>query len=415
MRILHTVELYDPSVGGAQEVVRQISTRLAARGHEVTVATSRLAERHAHEIDGVHVREFAVSGNAVRGMRGEVDAYRDFVLGGDFDVMMSYAAQQWTVDALLDVLPLIPRPHAIAPCGFSGLHDPAYADYFRELPVRLRDCAALIFHSDSYQDIELARAHGLERLAVIPNGADEREFGDLDALDGHARDLRERYGLAADTPVLLTVGGHTGQKGHALAIAALRRLSASRAALIVAANDPLGIGCRYSCPARAASVTMLTRGRKRVLLLRVPRGDVVAAYRAADLFVFGSAIECSPLVLFEAMAAGTPFLTLHVGNAAEIARWSGGAGRVLPTTRLARGRVGGAAGDMAAEAGQLLADPAERTRMGEAGRHAWEERFTWAAIVARYEALYEQLLRGELPADPSPPTAQHASSRRSPL
>jgi L-malate glycosyltransferase len=392
MRILHTVELYDPSVGGAQEVVRQISTRLAERGHEVTVATTRLGQRSSDRIDGVSVREFAISGNAARGMSGEVGAYREFVIKGEFDVMMSYAAQQWTVDALLGELEQIPYPHAIAPCGFSGLHDPAYEPYFRELPSQLRSCDALIFHSDCYQDIELARANGLRQLTVIANGADEREFADIDGLDARALALRARYGIAPDIPLLLTVGGHTAEKGHALAIEALRRLSVQRVALIVAGNNPLGIGCRYSCPARAARANVLSLARKRVLLLKLPREEVVTAYRAADLFLLGSAIECSPLVLFEAMAAGTPFVTLDVGNAAEIVRWSEGAGRLLPTQPRARGRVTGRPTDMAAAIDELLADESERRRMGEAGRQAWEQRFTWSKIADRYEQLYAQLV-----------------------
>lgn len=394
MRILHTVELYDPSVGGAQEVVRQLSTRLAKRGHEVTVATTKLAQRRTKLIDGVHVEEFAISGNRVRGMSGDLDAYRRFVIDGDFDVMMSYAAQQWTVDALLDVLDQIPYPHAIAPCGFSGLHDPAYSRYFRELPDRLRACDALIFHSSTYQDIELARSAGLQRLHVIANGADEREFGDLNELDARARALRERYGIDEEEPLLLTVGGHTGEKGHALAIEALRRLKAPRAILMIAGNNPLGIGCRYSCRVRAAATNTMTLGRKRVLLVSLPREEVVAAYRAADLFVLGSAIECSPLVLFEAMAAGTPFVTLDVGNAAEISRWGDGAGRVLPTNRLERGRVGGRPDQMAAAIKALLDDGDERLRMGRSGRAAWEQQFTWATIAGHYEDLYAALIDG---------------------
>ena len=39
LRILHTAETYSPEVNGVAEVVKQISTRLARRGHEVHVAT----------------------------------------------------------------------------------------------------------------------------------------------------------------------------------------------------------------------------------------------------------------------------------------------------------------------------------------------------------------------------------------
>ncbi len=63
---------------------------------------------------------------------------------------------------------------------------------------------------------------------------------------------------------------------------------------------------------------------KRVILTDLERQDLIQAYFAADLFVFASRIEYSPLVLFEAAAAGTPFLTVPVGNADEIVRWTGG-------------------------------------------------------------------------------------------
>lgn len=38
MKILFCVEFYYPSMGGAQEVVRQLAERMAAYGHEVCVA-----------------------------------------------------------------------------------------------------------------------------------------------------------------------------------------------------------------------------------------------------------------------------------------------------------------------------------------------------------------------------------------
>ncbi|MFH1005826.1 MAG: hypothetical protein V1781_10125 [Bacteroidota bacterium] len=45
MKILHTVESYYPSVGGMQEVVKQISEQLVKMGHSVTVATGFHVDR----------------------------------------------------------------------------------------------------------------------------------------------------------------------------------------------------------------------------------------------------------------------------------------------------------------------------------------------------------------------------------
>lgn len=383
MRILHAVEFYAPSVGGAQEVVRQVSTRLAARGHEVTVATTALPARTQDVIDGVRVVGFDCAGNAVRGMRGDLDGYRRFVAASGADVAMVYAAQQWTCDALLPALETIPLPVVLAPCGFSGLHDPAYGGYFAELPGRLERTAHLILHSATYRDARFVQEHGLERWSVIANGAAAEEF------DRPAGGFREQHGIAPDEPLLLTVGSHTGQKGHAAAIEAFRQARIGRATLVVVGNTALGTGCLRNCQARALGTRALSLGRKRVLIVDPPRAEVVAAYAAADLFVFASAIECSPLVLFESVAAGTPFLSVPVGNSAEIAGWTGG-GEIVAAPSAPDGRVLADPATLARELERLLGDRPRLAALGQAGRAAWQARFTWDAIVDEYERVYER-------------------------
>src|SRR5207245_8229890 len=103
MKILHTVEFYHPSVGGSQYVVRQLSERMAALGHDVTVATTKLPERTKKLINGVRIVEFDIAGNDVVGFKGNTDEYRNFLLKGDFDVVMNYAAQQWSSDLCYDL------------------------------------------------------------------------------------------------------------------------------------------------------------------------------------------------------------------------------------------------------------------------------------------------------------------------
>jgi glycosyltransferase involved in cell wall biosynthesis len=391
VRILHAVEFYAPSVGGAQEVVKQVSERLAARGHEVTVATTRLPERDFDALNGVHIEPFAVSGNAVRGMTGEVERYRDYVRGGGFDVVMSYATQQWATDALLPIAGEFDAATVLAPCGFSALHDPAYAGFFAGLPEQLARWDRLVFHSSTYQDVTFAREHGLENIVVIPNGADEREFGIDDEAERARRRARFRsaHEGGPDEPLLLTVGGHTGAKGHSLVLSALGRLRNERTTLALVANTPLGRGCLPSCRRRATLARVGSRGRRRALLLDPPREGVIDAYLAADLFVFGSRVECSPLVLFEAAAAGLPVVTVPVGNSAEIIEWTQG-GVVVPASRR-DGLVRGRPADVASAVDALLADPRRRREMGVRARAAWRERYAWNAVADRYEALYREL------------------------
>lgn len=381
MRVLHAVELYRPSVGGAQTVVLQVSERLVARGHEVTVATTALPEREAGELDGVRVVGFDVSGNAVAGLSGDVEGYHRFVCEGDFDVMMVYAAQQWTLDALLDVIDEVPFPVVVAPCGFSALGDEAWEGYFDTLPERLAHAAALLTHSETYQDARFLREHGLA-TTLIANGADEREFASLPE-PGAAR---RRLGLPGDVPLLLTVGAHTGEKGHAEALRAMRRLGA-RARLLVVGNAPLGRGCLPTCRVRAWRTTATSLCRRRADVVSLTREETLAAFSAADLFVFASNVECSPIVLFEAAASRTPFVAADVGNSAEIADWTGG-GVIAATARRERNRTYVDEADLARLTGELLADYDRRIGMGDAARAAWERDYTWDRVVDRYEELY---------------------------
>jgi glycosyltransferase involved in cell wall biosynthesis len=387
MRILHTVEFYPPSVGGAQEVVRQISERLARRGHEVTVATTKLASRGARLRNGVRIEEFEVSGSEVRGLAGDVDDYRRFVLEGAFDVVMNYAAQQWATDALFPILDRIPCVKILVPCGFSGLHQRAYRRYYARMPLVLNRYDHVVSPSATYRDTEFCRRAGVRAWSVIPNGAAEDEFDLPDP------SFRPAHGIDDGSPLLLTVGTHTGLKGHDLCIDAFEAADIEAGVLVVIGNRLPAGGCFEACARRAAAVTRRTAGRKRILLLDPPRREVVAAFFAADLFVLASRIECSPLVLFEAMAAGTPFLAVDCGNAAEIVEWSGG-GLLVDTTRARSGEAKGKWRSLARLMTRLLGDPDLAARLGRAGRDAWRTRFTWERIAGQYEELYESLAVG---------------------
>ncbi|MDB4875820.1 MAG: hypothetical protein JWM41_2266 [Gemmatimonadetes bacterium] len=384
MRILHTALFYPPSVGGAQEVVRQISERLAARGHDVTVATSRLTERTRQVSNGVRIVEFDVQGSQTSGFRGDVSGYQDFLLSYDGDVMMNYAAQQWSADLVFPLLDRLPYAKIFAPCGFSALHDPSHAPYFRALPQTLSKYDRLIFHSDEYQDAGFARKHGLTNRRIIPNGCGADEFG-----GGGGALFRERYGIAKESPLLLSVGTHTGLKGHALVIDAFVRARIGPATLVIAGNALSSGGCAAACRRSASVAQVFSLGRKRVLVLDLSRAEIVAAYHAADLFVLGSAVECSPLVLFEAMASRTPFITTAAGNAAEIAGW-GNSGILVPSRRTPDGAVRAEPADFARSIESLWRDETARRRMADDGRAAWRSRFTWETIAVEYEELYEE-------------------------
>jgi glycosyltransferase involved in cell wall biosynthesis len=310
------------------------------------------------------------------------------------------------------------------PCGFSGLYEPAYATYFRQLPQVLRKFEHLIFYAEKYRDIDFVRTHGLGNFSVLPNGASEVEFEA--AAD---ETLRDRLGIARGDAVLLTVGSPIGTKGHRQVVEAFARMDTrGRPTTLVlngdwprlrqATSDPTA-GARHATSVLGRSVQLLrTQGwrelrararsrlermrsereidewvgvarsqpHKQVLCTNLPRADLVQAFMAADLFVFASIVEYSPLVLFEAAAAGTPFLSVPVGNAEEIVRWTGG-GMICPAARDERGYVRVDASVLAKEIERCMENPDMLARLGTAGRENWRRNFTWQVIAQQYESI----------------------------
>lgn len=391
MKILHTVQLYDPSVGGMQEVVKQLSERLVRLGHEVHVATTALSARKQGVINGVQIHNFAIGGNAVHGISGDSAAYVDFVLNGRFDVVVNFAAQQWATDLLLPVLDRIKAIKIFVPTGFSGLYDPAYGQYFQQMRTWLGQYDMNVFLSDSYRDIDFARKYGIQNRLIIPNGASEDEF--LSAQPDLQAQVKKDLGISPDNLLILSVGSHTGLKGHAEAIRIFKKAKINNATLLIVGNDTGG-GCSKSCRRQEyffAKMFWQQNKGKQLLVRELSRRQTVALYQAADLFLFTSNVECSPLVLFEAMAAKTPFLTTDVGNAAEIISWSQG-GVLLPTTFDKKGDSRADIQQGVRLLTELAHNSSKRKELSAAGFAAWQKRFSWQKITKQYEDLYRSLL-----------------------
>jgi glycosyltransferase involved in cell wall biosynthesis len=392
MKILFCCENYHPSVGGVQEVMRQIASRLAAEGDSVCVATSNHARRPCDTvIDGVRVISFAVKGNAVCGFRGPVGDYQDLLCGGGFDAILIKAAQQWTFDAAVPVLDQVPCRKVFIPCGFSALGRPEYARYYEQMPRWLGLFDALIFYSRDGQDLRFARDFPVGPSYLVSNGVDEREY-----CAAGPSGIRRLLGVPEDHQLLVTIGTRIPAKGHWELLRAFRRAHLCRpSTLVINANVPgssprqralyqLKSSLRGFPPlGLMGSAVRIMQPTKSVRVVDLPRPELVALLREADLFVLASRTEYAPLVLYEALAAGVPFLSTDVGNAREIVEDTG-AGVVLGTRVVGRGATAALAHGME----EILADGARLARMREAAYEAYGSgRFNWQSITARYRTI----------------------------
>lgn len=369
MRILHTVQMYDPVVGGSEEVVKQLSERLTSRGHQVTVATRPDPRRKSTVIKGVKVAEFDIRGNSVFGLHGNVAAYQEFLRRGQFDVMMNYAAQIWSTDIALPMLEVLSYKKVFVPCGYSGLYDVHYKQYFSKLPDYLKLYDRLIYLSPNYQDSKFGETHQLTNGVVIPNAASEDEF------TSPTVGFRKKYGITTKY-MLLSVANHYPAKGHGFVINSWKKLHRSDVTLVIIGDVHDRFPYLQSCYARCLLSARLNRNVK--ILSHVPRQDVVSAYADADIFVFGSSIECSPLVIFESMAAGTPFVTTNCGSVNDLASF---------------GHIINSPTEMAETVNTLLNNQELRDSEGHKARQEWQRNYTWEHITDQYERLYRTLVK----------------------
>jgi len=389
LKILHTVEFYYPSVGGMQEVVKQLSERLVRLGHEVTVVTTRLPHRKNYLVNGVKIVEFNISGNFASGMRGEVALYQRFILDSSFDVITNFAAQQWTTDAMITLLDQIPAVKIFVPTGFSGLFFPKYQKYFELMKQWLKQYDMNVFSSNDYRDVNFARENDVAQIMVIPNGAGEDDYLTTDVMD-----IRKKLGISETDFFILQVGSHTGVKGHAEAIRIFNKAKITNATFLIT-GSVYSRRCAIACKLKEVlfnSWVHRKKDRKKLIVTYLSDEEIRAAYRTANLFLFPSNIECSPLVLFECMATRTPFLTTDVGNAVEIIEWSGG-GLLLPTLRDQNGRSRAEVTGSSSMLEELWANPDRCEVLANMGHRAWQERFTWGKITHQYEVLYLMLLQ----------------------
>jgi glycosyltransferase involved in cell wall biosynthesis len=217
------------------------------------------------------------------------------------------------------------------------------------------------FFSPSPLVAESLRAIGIpdDKILATSYGWDPARFnGD------HTRALPEIRGLTA-----LFVGVACERKGTHLLLEAWRRARFDGRLVLL---GPIGPFLAKQIP------DLLTQPG----VIHVPwREDAPQYFRAADLFVFPTLEEGSPLVIYEAMAMGLPIVTSPMG-AGNVLR-DGQEGLVIDPYDQ----------EALIESIRLLARDADlRRRLGEAAR-ARAAQYTWERVAARRHALIHHAMR----------------------
>lgn len=222
---------------------------------------------------------------------------------------------------------------------------------------------------DRYVQVKAAPA---SRIRFMPNGLDTSIFKPEAAKRQAAR---AELGLG-DEFVWLAVGRFQEQKDYPnmlRAFAAARRQTGF-GKLLIAGIGPL----QNSCRTLAESLDL--RDRVRFLGLR---SDVPALLGAADGFLLSSSWEGMPLVLQEAASSELPIVATKVGGNAEVVQDGASGLLVPPRSEMALG---------SAMVRIMQMSPADRLKMGRAGRDFIVKNFEMEHVLDLWEQIYHEFL-----------------------
>ena len=403
---------YPPRWGGMGSTVYHLSASLAARGHRVTVITRSGGGGEPPSIEGVEVVSVGWAPIPMAFTRSygrsALRALKQLHARDPVDVvhlhcpMISWSAKQFR-DCRESVAPVVSSLHGSWLGERDGLIEASqnkeaavwanpndlailmtakhYAGYER---AAVRESSICVANSEATKRDFMDRYSPPENwnCEVVHWGVDTSIFvplhgDDEDAMASH-QSIRTKYDASStDSRLLLAVGRLAARKGYA---------SLLRAYASVCTSSP------------STRLVIVGRGHLRSRLSRLAKslgvGDSVyfepgmqfeelaGLFRSADLVVYPSYYEGQGLIPLEAMASGTPVVTVEHGPLPEMVDDS--VGRLFKM------------GDESSMTEAILAeldDPEALRSKGEAGRRRVLEGFTFEGNSERFEAIYRRVGR----------------------
>jgi glycosyltransferase involved in cell wall biosynthesis len=371
---------FHPSLGGVEELCRQLAHALVARGDRPMVLTNRwpktLPERESYEGLPVHRYAFRVPertwrqrGGAMLYGPGTARQVRADLRAHGADVLHVQCVSSNAYYALMAKrrlgLPLVVTLQGELSMDATGLFQrSAFARSLMRAALEQAD-AVTACSGQTLAEAEafLGRPFG-GRGRVIYNGIKLADFASARAFE-HPR------------PYVLAIGRHVPQKGFDVLLRAFTELvrGGETSHDLVLAGDGAE---RANLEALAGELGVSGRVR---FVGRVGREEAVGLFAGCSFFVLPSRHEPMGIVNLEAMAAGKAVVASRVGGVPELVA-DGKTGLLV---------AGGEVGALAAAMGRMIRDEGLRCSLGRAGRER-AEMFDWAALAGEYEDVYRRVV-----------------------
>ena len=382
MNILFISDVFFPRVNGVSTSINTFATELKALGHQVTLIAPSYTDEDKQEEWIVRVSSHKIYFDPEDRLMnfGKLKALLPWIRDKHFDVIhihTPFTAHYVGIHfgKKLDI-PVVETYHTFFE---DYLHHylpfiPQFISRKLARTISRRQCNAVDgIVSPSKPMLDVLKQYGIKTPAeVVATGLDDSSFANVDG-----EHFRMSHDIPLTQPMLLFVGrvAHEKNIGFLLEMHVKLIKKHPDALLVITGEGPAEDSIKHSIDKLGIS------NKVRMIGYLDRSHELIACYKAADIFVFASKSETQGLVLLEAMAQGTAVVAIaELGTKSILIEGEG----VL----IAKDDIN----DFADKVSVLLSDAPKRQMIGEKGRQYAREKWGAGVLAKKVAKFYKSTI-----------------------
>ena len=382
MNILFISDVFFPRVNGVSTSINTFATELRALGHQVTLIAPSYTDEDKQEEWIVRVPSHKIYFDPEDRLMnfGKLKALLPWIRDKHFDVIhihTPFTAHYVGIHfgKKLDI-PVVETYHTFFE---DYLHHylpfiPQFISRKLARTISRRQCNAVDgIVSPSKPMLDVLKQYGIKTPAeVVATGLDDSSFANVDG-----EHFRMSHDIPLAQPMLLFVGrvAHEKNIGFLLEMHVELIKKHPDALLVITGEGPAEESIKHSIDKLGIS------NKVRMIGYLDRSHELIACYKAADIFVFASKSETQGLVLLEAMAQGTAVVAIaELGTKSILIEGEG----VL----IAKDDIN----DFADKVSILLSDAPKRQMIGDKGRQYAKEKWGAGVLAKKVAKFYKSTI-----------------------
>ena len=382
MNILFISDVFFPRVNGVSTSINTFATELRALGHQVTLIAPSYSDEDKEEEWIVRVPSHKIYFDPEDRLMnfGKLKALLPWIRDKHFDVIhihTPFTAHYVGIHfgKKLDI-PVVETYHTFFE---DYLHHylpfiPQFISRKIARTISRRQCNAVDgIISPSKPMLDVLKQYGIKTSAeVVATGLDDSSFASVDG-----EHFRMSHDIPLTQPMLLFVGRVAHEKNIGFLLEMHEELIKKHpnALLVITGEGPAEESIKHSIDKLGIS------NKVRMIGYLDRSHELIACYKAADIFVFASKSETQGLVLLEAMAQGTAVVAIaELGTKSILIEGEG----VL----IAKDDIN----DFADKVSILLSDAPKRQMIGEKGRQYAKEKWGAGVLAKKVAKFYKSTI-----------------------